>query len=210
MTEEQFSISSEIIEAVLHQTDQIVVLQGSTGTGKTFTVKALIRALELSGKSCLICGTTGIAAAQYPGATTVHSLFHLGKDEQFTRSFRSNVGRDTPVARHILAANLIIVDEVLMLTAWVTNQVSMALRSISDQDKIEFGGKYILFVSDLLQLPPVVSNLSLPVVSRLIMCLSYWPIVRKFQLQRPMLAPDPLIVAIFQNVSKRSPSLNDF
>jgi hypothetical protein len=104
-------------------------------------------------------------------------LFHLGIDEQFTGSFRSNIGRDTPVSRHIFAADLIIIDEVSMSTPWVTNRVPMTLRSISDQDKIEFGGKPILFVGDLLRLPPVVSNFSMSVVYRLITRLSYWPIV---------------------------------
>jgi hypothetical protein len=133
----------------------------------------------------MIYGTTGIATAQYPGGTTLHSLFHLGIDEQFTGSFRSNIDRDIPVARHILADDFII-DGVSMLTAWVTYRVSMTLHSISDQDKIEFDGKRILFMGDLLQLPPVVSNFSMRVVFRLITRLSYWPIVRKFQLQQSM------------------------
>jgi hypothetical protein len=39
-------------------------LQDSAGTGKTFTVKALISALQTHRKMCLICATTGIAAVQ--------------------------------------------------------------------------------------------------------------------------------------------------
>jgi Cdc6-like AAA superfamily ATPase len=62
-------------------------LQGPAGTGKTFTVKALINTLESCFKKCLICGTTGIAAVQYPGGTTLHSLFHLGIDEELRGSF---------------------------------------------------------------------------------------------------------------------------
>jgi ATP-dependent exoDNAse (exonuclease V) alpha subunit len=143
-------------------------LQGSAGTGKTFTVKTLIATLQSCGKKCLICGTTGIAAVQYPGGITLHSLFRLGIDEQFTGSFRSNIGRRTAHARHILAADLIVIDEVSMLTPWVANRVSMTLQPISDHDRIEFGGKRILFAGDLLQLPHVVPNFSMPILYRLI------------------------------------------
>jgi hypothetical protein len=76
-------------------------LQGSAGTGKTFTVKALVNALQSHRKKCLICGTTSITAVQYPGGTTLHSLFRLGIDERSRGGFRSNIGRGTPLARYI-------------------------------------------------------------------------------------------------------------
>jgi hypothetical protein len=87
----------------------------------------LINALQFHRKKCLICGTTGIAAVQYPGERTLHFLFRLGTDEQSRGGFRSNIGPGTPLARYILAANLIIIDEVSMLTPWVTNRVSLTL-----------------------------------------------------------------------------------
>jgi Cdc6-like AAA superfamily ATPase len=96
-------------------------LQGSHGTGKTFTVKVLINALQACRKRCLICGTTDIAAIQYPEGTTLDSLFRLGINEQPTRSFRSKIGRGTLLARYILAADLIIINEVSMLTSSVAN-----------------------------------------------------------------------------------------
>jgi nucleoside-triphosphatase THEP1 len=87
-------------------------LQGSAGIGRTFTIKTLINALQSYRKKCWICGTTGIDAVQYPSGPTLHSLFRLGIDEQSRGSFRSNVGRGTPLARYVLAADLIIIDEV--------------------------------------------------------------------------------------------------
>jgi RecG-like helicase len=92
LTPEQHSIASQIIDAVMQKTDQLMLLQGSVWSGKTFMVKALIKARESTRKKALICGTTGIAAVQYPGETTLHSLFHLGIDEQFWGNFPSNVG----------------------------------------------------------------------------------------------------------------------
>jgi hypothetical protein len=64
-------------------------------------------------------------------------------------------------------------DEVAILTPWVANRVSMTIQDIYDHDRIELGGKRILFVGDLLQLPPVVPNFSMPVLYRLITRLPY-------------------------------------
>jgi hypothetical protein len=131
-----------------------VFLQGSAGTGKTFAVRALINAFQSHRKKRLICGTPDIAVVYYPGGTILHSLFRLGIDEQSRGGIRSNIGRGTPLDRYILAADLIIIDEISMLTPWVANRVSLTLQSISGYERIQFGGKLILFVGDLLQSPP--------------------------------------------------------
>jgi ATP-dependent exoDNAse (exonuclease V) alpha subunit len=147
---EQQAVAMQIFCAVINDTNQLMFLQGTAGTGKTFTIKAVITALESYRKKCFIYRTTGIAAVQYPGGTTLHSLFHLGIDEQLSGGFRSNIGRGNHQAAHILAADLIIINEVFMLTSWVANRVSMTLHLISDQYRTEFGGKRILFVGNLL------------------------------------------------------------
>jgi hypothetical protein len=151
LTLEQHFIASKIIKAVLHETYQLMFLYSSPETGKIFTVKALINALQSHCNKCLICGTTGIAAVQYPGGTTLHSLFRLGINKQSRGGFRSNIGCDTPLTRYVLVADLIIIDEVSMLTPWVANRILLTLQSISGYERIQFGGKRILFVGDLLQ-----------------------------------------------------------
>jgi hypothetical protein len=75
---------------------------------------------------------------------------------------------------------LIIIDEVSMLTPWVANKVSLTLQSISGYERIRFGGKRILFVGDLLQLPPIVPDFSMPVAYRLITRLPHQSSIRKF------------------------------
>jgi hypothetical protein len=81
LTPEQHSVASKIIKAVLHETHQLMFFQGSAGTRKPFAGKALINALQSHRKKCLICGTTGIGAVQYPCGTTLRPLFRLGIDE---------------------------------------------------------------------------------------------------------------------------------
>jgi hypothetical protein len=114
----------------------------------------------------------------------------MGIDEVNRGPFVSPIGRRTPHAIHILRADLIIVDEVSMLTPWVANKVSKILQWIGDE-ALEFGGMKFLFVGDLLQLPPVVPGFAMPVVQRLITRLRCWPDIRKFRLGRPMRATDP-------------------
>jgi hypothetical protein len=133
----------------------------------------------------LICGTTGIAAVQYPPETTFHDLFRLGIDEQSRGGFRSNIGRGTPLARYILAADLIIIDDVSMLTRWVANRVSLTLQSIFGYERIQFDGKQILFVGDLSQLPLIVPDFSMPVAYRLITHLLHWTQFENFKSNSP-------------------------
>jgi GTPase SAR1 family protein len=178
---EQLYVATQLMNAVLQNTHQLMFLQGAAGTGKTFTVNTLIKELQSTyRKNCLICATTGIAAVQYPGGTTIHSLFRLGIDEEVQGSFRCNIGRNRIEARHLLRADLIIIDEVSMLTPWVANRVSVTLQSISVHSTRLFGGKTLFFVGDLFQIPPVVKNFSMPVVYRLITHSADWSLMKNF------------------------------
>jgi hypothetical protein len=60
-----------------------------------------------------------------------HSLFRFGIHKCITGSFRSNIGRDALQARDILAADLVILDEVSVLTPWVPNRAPIIRQSIS-------------------------------------------------------------------------------
>jgi hypothetical protein len=77
----------------------------------------------------------------YCAGTPLHSLFSLGINEESSRGFRSNISRSTFHAEYILATNLIVSDEVSILTPWVANRVSMTLQSISLQREMDFGGR---------------------------------------------------------------------
>jgi hypothetical protein len=183
LNREQGIIGRAIVDAITGDHGQLFLLQGSAGTGKTFTVNAIVSELRRLGKRCLITATTGIAAVQYLGGTTVHSLFKLGIDENARMDFRCNIGRDTPHARYLSGADLIVIDEVSMLTPWVANRVSLTLKAICENEA-HFGGKKILFVGDLLQLPPVSKGSAVPILQRLIVRMECWEEIRKFRLLR--------------------------
>jgi hypothetical protein len=202
LNERQRAFASHVIRAVQNKTPQLMFLQGSAGTGKPFTVKALIKILRAMGMKCLIAATTGIAAVQYHGGCTLHSLFKLGFDERAGSTFISGVGNGTPHADYLMAADLIIIDEVSMLIPWVANRVSLTLKSISPNRDAHFGGKQILFVGDFLQLPPVVPGFAVPVIRRLITRTAYWPQMTKYQLSQPMRAKQPEWVEFLSAISR--------
>ncbi len=177
---------------------QLCFLQGSAGTGKTFLIKYFINELEKKGKKVLICASTGIAASQYTNATTVHSLFGLGIDQETTHNiFICKIGSNSLKARQIRNSDCIIIDESSMLTNKLLNEIDLSLRYIhsyttSDGTPILgvsfnpiFGGHKILFVGDLLQLPPV-SRDEIPVYQRMISNCVWWPSITKYVLSEPV------------------------
>jgi DNA helicase HerA-like ATPase len=118
-------------------------LQGSAGTGKTHTVRVILAELRRRHIPYLVSATTGIAAVQYTGGQTVHSLFSLGIDERQSTSFTSHVGRGTLRANYLLSAELIVIDEVSMLTPWIARKVSLTLGWIAgdSHEPWDFGGR---------------------------------------------------------------------
>lgn len=132
---------------------------------------------------------------------TCHSLFKL-KIDQLTRNkdFVCNVGYGTQRAKEILQAGLIIIDKISMFTIIPANQIDYTLRSLvffqlTENNKNQnfdfnsitaFGGKLILFVGDLLQLPPVIKNSNASVSSKLITCCPFWKNVKIFGLKDPV------------------------
>jgi hypothetical protein len=152
---EQSAFANEIIRSVERNSPKLMFLQDSAGTGKTHMVRMILSELHRRGIRCLVSATTGIAAVQYQGGQTLHSLFSLGIDEDRSSSFASNVGQGTARARLLLSARLIVIDEVSMLTPSVGRRVSLTLSSIIGENyrDWDFGRRQLLFVGDLLQLP---------------------------------------------------------
>ncbi len=129
----------EAVEAAL--TRRMAVLTGGPGTGKTTSVRSIIRLAESAGARIALASPTGRAAkrlAETTGRTakTIHRLleFKPGEGTAFQRN------EENP-----LEADLVIVDEASMLDLLLTNHL---LKAISP-------GAHLLFVGDIDQLPSV-------------------------------------------------------
>ncbi len=129
----------EAVEAAL--TKRVAVLTGGPGTGKTTTVRSIIRLAESVRASIALASPTGRAAKRLAEATgrpakTLHRLLEFKPAEGVT--FQRN--EENP-----LEADLIIVDEASMLDLLLTNHLLKAVPA----------GAHVLFVGDIDQLPSV-------------------------------------------------------
>ena len=127
----------EAVRAAL--TNRVTVLTGGPGTGKTTTVRTIIRLLEARRLSYLLASPTGRAAKRLSETTgrpakTIHRLLEYSPLEGFKRH------ADNP-----LGADMVIVDEVSMLDLLLANNL---LKAISP-------GSHLLLVGDVDQLPSV-------------------------------------------------------
>lgn len=161
---------AEFTERFINQTNQSVFLTGKAGTGKTTLLKKIISSTH---KNAVIVAPTGIAALN-AGGVTIHSFFQLpfagfipefGAAPQFSQFIKLET-KDT-LMRHfsmnkqrqamIRNLELLIIDEVSMLRADLLDAIDWTLRNVRRINE-PFGGVQVLFIGDLLQLPPVVKT----------------------------------------------------
>jgi uncharacterized protein YpbB/nucleoside-triphosphatase THEP1 len=154
----------------VNQTDRHVFLTGKAGTGKTTFLKNIV---EQTHKKAIVVAPTGIAAIN-AGGVTIHSFFQL----PFGNFVPASLGASTPLyfkvndaqsiiknlqmrdnkRKLIREMELLIIDEVSMLRADLLDAMDAVLRYIRRNSYQPFGGVQLLFIGDLLQLPPVVKD----------------------------------------------------
>ncbi len=165
----------------VNQTYRSIFLTGKAGTGKTTLLRKII---ETTHKNAVIVAPTGIAALN-AGGVTIHSFFQLPfatfipnndfiPDEATENQMR--IENFNTLRRHfkmpgskkrlIESLELLIIDEVSMLRADVLDAMNFMLQHVR-RNPFPFGGVQVLFIGDLLQLPPVVKN-------------AEWQILRQF------------------------------
>ncbi|MEX0982243.1 MAG: helix-turn-helix domain-containing protein [Bacteroidales bacterium] len=158
-----------IAKKFLNRTNRHLFLTGRAGTGKTTFLRGIISETH---KKAVIAAPTGVAAIN-AGGVTLHSLFQLpfggyvpSESYQFTEVPGSEINNPRTLMRHlhmhetkrrlIREMELLIIDEVSMLRADILDAIDRILQSVRRQRGIAFGGVQLLFIGDLLQLPPVV------------------------------------------------------
>lgn len=137
-----------ILEAV-HAGCPAIFVTGKAGTGKSTLIHWLRSQLD----SCAVVAPTAIAASNIQG-DTIHSFFGLPPrlvDPEEKHPVSSKV--------RLVLENLrcLIVDEVSMVPPNIVDAISNILRGARG-DSRPFGGVPVIFVGDLLQLPPVVGS----------------------------------------------------
>ena len=166
---ENISAEANYTLQFINQTQRNIFLTGKAGTGKTTLLREIINTTH---KNCVVVAPTGIAALN-AGGVTIHSMFQLpfggfipdNTIPQFSeyikfeskatlnRNFKMS-GLKKAVIKNM---ELLIIDEVSMLRADLLDGFDFMLQAIRKK-KIAFGGVLVLFIGDLLQLPPIIRD----------------------------------------------------
>ncbi|MEM8939917.1 MAG: helix-turn-helix domain-containing protein [Bacteroidota bacterium] len=159
---------AELAATYVNTTDRHVFLTGKAGTGKTTFLKYIVNHTH---KHTIIAAPTGIAAIN-AGGVTLHSLLQLpfgsfipdniplsASDSQITtpQTLFQNSKFNTTKRQLIKEIELLIIDEVSMLRADLLDCIDHTLRHLR-RNSTPFGGVQLLFIGDLMQLPPVVKD----------------------------------------------------
>jgi len=166
---EFISAEAKYVLQFINQTNRSVFLTGKAGTGKTTLLKEIINTTH---KNCVVVAPTGIAALNASGVT-IHSMFQLPFGgfipDNSTPQFNENSKFETraTLRRHfkmsglkkavIKNMELLIIDEVSMLRSDLLDAMDFMLQSVRKKNR-PFGGVQVLFIGDLLQLPPVIRD----------------------------------------------------
>ena len=124
--------------------NNVCVITGGPGTGKTTIIKFIIELYKKEGKKVVLCAPTGRAAkrmseATGEEATTIHRLLELGKQEENLSIERVDFQIDP------IDADVIIIDEMSMVDVFIMNYI---LKGI-------YLGTKLVMVGDVNQLPSV-------------------------------------------------------
>lgn len=153
----------------INQTQRSIFLTGKAGTGKTTLLREIIKTTH---KNTVVVAPTGIAALNASGVT-IHSMFQLPFGgfipDTIAPHFSDAIKFESKntLARHfkmsglkkavIRNMELLIIDEVSMLRADLLDAIDFMMQSVR-KNKKTFGGVQVLFIGDLLQLPPVIRD----------------------------------------------------
>lgn len=151
---------------LIGHSSRAIFLTGKAGTGKTTLLR---RIMQETYKNAIVTAPTGIAALN-AGGVTLHALFQIPTGiflpEEPRGAFRSAEAVYTPSTlwrqwrmheskrRLLRSLELLIIDEVSMLRADTLDCMDLILRRVRRRPE-PFGGLQVLFIGDLMQLPPV-------------------------------------------------------
>ena len=166
---EPLSVEAEYVLKFINQTQQHVFLTGKAGTGKTTLLHQITASTH---KNFAVVAPTGIAALHAKGVT-IHSFFQLPfgtflpVHEWPPYSTDTKLETKTTLAKHfkmnatkkalIQQLQLLIIDEVSMLRADLLDAMDFMMQTVRKKNT-PFGGVQVLYIGDLLQLPPVIRD----------------------------------------------------
>lgn len=141
-----------------------IFVSGSAGTGKSYLLSEIARNLRSMGKNVYVTSTTGISCMNFSRSLnpmTVHRWSGI-EDGRYTTQEIIDLIKTSPgfncVLDRILKTEVLLIDEISMLSAKNFNQLAEICQHIKDNGKL-FGGIQLIVSGDFYQLPPVPNSL---------------------------------------------------
>jgi ATP-dependent DNA helicase PIF1 len=130
-----------------------ILLTGSAGTGKSYTIKYIIEYLNNANKNFAITASTGTAAVMI-GGQTLHSFLGLGLGTGSIKEILGNILKNKKKHENILKLDALIIDEISMIDKELFEKISELLSIIKSSEAC-FGNIQLILVGDFCQLAPV-------------------------------------------------------
>ena len=141
-----------------------VFMTGCGGTGKSYLISVIQdelpkRMLASSGTPFRVATTalTGCASLLLRNAKTLHSWSGIGLGKEPVPELIHRIRRNGRAKKNWTTTNLLIVDEISMLTSELLEKLDLIGQTMRRSTK-PFGGLQLLLVGDFYQLPPVVKG----------------------------------------------------
>ena len=126
----------------------LMLICGTAGTGKSYLISAIA---NLLGNTCLLTGTTGMAAFNICGRT-LHSTLQIPINNLCT----DLQGNSLRCLQQTFENKLyLILDEMSMMGQRMMTTVDKRLRQATAQLNVPMGGMSVILIGDFAQLPPV-------------------------------------------------------
>lgn len=147
LTEEQ----SKALQAVIARKN--IFITGSPGTGKSYTLKIIIKHLKQSDVKFAVTASTGCSAVLINGQT-IHSFLGMGVGNTKLDKIIANLKSKKAKYKQLQELQYLIIDEISMIDDTTFKNISEILCKIRDNES-PFGGVVTVLVGDFCQLLPV-------------------------------------------------------
>lgn len=164
---EMFQLAIQLV----NQSNRNIFLTGRAGTGKTTFLKYI---RDNCPKQMAVVAPTGVAAINAGGAT-IHSFFQLplapfvpesggtglqNSDQEVSNkhSLLNRLRFNSDKKKVLQQLEILVIDEISMVRCDTLDAIDTVLRHIRQRPSERFGGVQLLFIGDMLQLPPVIKE----------------------------------------------------
>lgn len=153
---DEFGLSKEQrVVFDMAMTGESFFFTGSAGTGKSHTMKIIVKHLSKTHEnSVFVTASTGSAACNI-GGTTLHSFAGIGLGKGTVDSLFKKISKNPVTCARWKSVRTLIIDEISMIDSALFDKLEELARRMKSTLCKPFGGIQVILCGDFFQLPPV-------------------------------------------------------